>query len=181
MSTDIFSKHRSRRARWTSYFYYIANILVNFLPPPVKYPVLKLALGSIGDKTVIEAGVFFSGFEQIFLGSDVFVGRNSSFYSYIKKGEEAGITVGDHVLIAPHVIITTLGHDYLIPGMPNICRSVTIESFVWIGADVIILPGVTLGEGVIVGAGSVVTQSVPPWKIVAGTPARIIKDRPRNG
>ena len=181
MSIDIFNRDRSRRARWNSLFYYIANNLVNILPPPVKYPVLSFALGSIGDKAVIEPGVYFSGFEQIYLGRDVFVGRNSSFYAYIKKGEEASISVGDHVLIAPHVIITTLGHDYLIPGMPNKCRSVKIESSVWIGAGAVILPGVTLNEGVIVAAGAVVTQSVPAWKIVAGTPARVIRDRPRNG
>lgn len=178
MSIDIFSNDRSRRARWSSYFYYIANNIVNILPPPLKYPIFRLSLGNIGDNTVIEPGVYFSGFEQIYLGRDVFVGRNTSFYAYIKKGEEASISIGDHVLIAPHVIITTLGHDYLVPEMPNRCRSVKIESSVWIGAGAVILPGVTLNEGVIVGAGAVVTQSVPPWKIVAGTPARVIKDRP---
>lgn len=181
MSVDIFSKGRSKRARRSSYFYYSANNFINLLPPSVKYPLLRLVLGSMGDKIVIEPGVYFSGFEQIYLGRDIFVGRNTSFYAYIKKGEEAGITVGNHVLIAPHVIITTLGHDYLVPGMPNRCRGVKIESSVWIGTGAVILPGVTLSEGVVVGAGAVVTQSVPPWKIVGGTPARVIKDRPRNG
>lgn len=65
--------------------------------------------------------------------------------------------------------------------MPNKCRSVLIEPRVWIGAGAIILPGVTLYEGVVVAAGAVVTETIPPWKVVGGCPARIIKDRPRNG
>jgi acetyltransferase-like isoleucine patch superfamily enzyme len=55
-----------------------------------------------------------------------------------------------------------------------------ISDFVWIGANVIILKGVTIGEGAIVGAGSVVTKDVPPYTIVAGNPARIIREIPEN-
>jgi len=144
--------------------------------------VFKIILGEIGEKSVVEPGVFFSGFRQIFLGSDVFVGRKSSFYAYTRNEEKASITVGDHVLIAPHSVITTLGHNYNDIKMTNKCLSIIIEQRVWVGAGAIVLPGVTLGEGSIVAAGAVVTQSVPSWKIVAGCPARIVKDRPHfNG
>jgi acetyltransferase-like isoleucine patch superfamily enzyme len=52
-----------------------------------------------------------------------------------------------------------------------------IDKDVWIGANCIILPGITVGEGAVIGAGSVVTKSVPPWTIVAGVPARIVRKR----
>ena len=178
MNNDIFSADRSRRARRNSYCYYLLNELISSLPPPAKYPLLKILLGKMGDKTVVEPGVFFSGFTEIFLGRDVFVGRVCSFYAYSRDGEKASITVGDHVLIAPHAVITTLGHDYRYPQMPNKCEGIFIESWAWIGAGALILPGVTLGEGSVVAAGAVVTQSVPAWKVAAGCPARIIKERP---
>lgn len=178
MNNDIFTEDRSRRSRRNSYYYYLLNTFLNLLPPSAKYPVFKILLGEIGKKTVVEPGAFFSGFRQIFLGRDVFVGRHSSFYAYTRGEEKTSITVGDHVLIAPHSVITTLGHDYNNLQMTNRCQSIIIEQRVWVGAGSIVLPGVTLREGSIVAAGAVVTQSVPSWKIVAGCPARIVKDRP---
>ena len=50
----------------------------------------------------------------------------------------------------------------------------------WLGGNVIVLPGITIGQGCTIGAGSVVTKDVPPYKVVAGNPARIIKDAPRG-
>lgn len=176
---DIFSTERSRRARRTTYLYYLVNHLIDMIPPPGRYLILNRVLGSIGNKTIVEPGVFFSGFGEIHLGCDVFVGRRTSFYAYSRDCEKASITVGDHVLIAPHVVVTTLGHDYARMQMPNKCQSILIESRVWIGVGAIILPGVTLLEGAVVAAGAVVTETVPPWKVVAGCPARVIKDRPR--
>jgi len=63
-----------------------------------------------------------------------------------------------------------------IPNSPTV-----IENFVWIGVNCTILKGVTIGEGSIIGAGSVVTKDVPPWTIVAGNPARIIREIPEDG
>lgn len=59
-------------------------------------------------------------------------------------------------------------------------RSISIEDDVWIGARAIILPGVTIAKGSIVGAGSVVTKSFPPYSVIAGNPARIVKSRLPN-
>jgi maltose O-acetyltransferase len=59
----------------------------------------------------------------------------------------------------------------------SVLKKITIEKDVWIGAQAVILPGVTVGEGAVVGAGAVVTKDVPPFAIIGGAPARIIRMR----
>lgn len=86
----------------------------------------------------------------------------------------AGITLGDNVQIGPNVTIATDNHDlkdhYILK-----CRPVTINNNAWIGANATILPGVTVGENAVIGAGSVVTKDVPANTVVAGNPARVIR------
>jgi acetyltransferase-like isoleucine patch superfamily enzyme len=84
------------------------------------------------------------------------------------------VTIGNYALIAWDVNI--LEHDYHAPGGGNpIPEPITIEDEVWIACRCIILKGVTIGKGAIIGAGSVVTKSIPPYTFAAGNPARIIK------
>jgi maltose O-acetyltransferase len=85
-------------------------------------------------------------------------------------------------MIAPEVIILTLGHRHdsietPMCGQGGYATKVIIEDDVWIGIRVIVLPGVKIGKGSIVGAGAVVTKDVPPWTIVGGVPAKVIKRR----
>jgi acetyltransferase-like isoleucine patch superfamily enzyme len=88
------------------------------------------------------------------------------------------IIIGDNVLIAPRVTLITQTH----PISPDrffkssISGKIVIEDNVWIGSGVIILPDITIGKGTVVGAGAVVTKDVPPYSVVAGVPARIIKE-----
>lgn len=120
-------------------------------------------------------------------GADIGTGR------HIKIGDNSGIGVncwvrgpveiGKDVMMGPEVIILTYNHRYdrldipmrLQGHMP--AKKVVIEDDVWIGTRAIILPGVHIGKGSIIGAGAVVTKDVPPYAIVAGNPARIIKYR----
>jgi maltose O-acetyltransferase len=86
-------------------------------------------------------------------------------------------------MIASHTAIVSLTHDYTRPDMrfaPAIGASVVIEDDVWIGAHAVIMPGVTIGRGAVVGAGAVVRDDVPPFAIVAGIPARLIRYRPET-
>ena len=95
------------------------------------------------------------------------------------------ITIGDNVSFSPHVHIHTSNHRYedgeAIPydGVTYL-KPVRIESHCWIGANVLICPGVTVGEGSVVEMGSVVTRDVAPLTVVGGNPAKPIKERDRD-
>jgi len=104
------------------------------------------------------------------LGSEVDIGE----FTHIRAS--GGVTIGSRVLIASHVVITSRAHPAVPPrfGVTE-DRPVVIEDDVWIGAGAIVLPGVTIGRGSVVAAGSVVTKSVPSDTIVAGIPAEAIR------
>ncbi|HEU4360283.1 MAG TPA: sugar O-acetyltransferase [Mycobacterium sp.] len=97
----------------------------------------------------------------------------------------ASITVGDHVLIGPRVQVLTALHpvddyDARRDGWES-AAPVTIGDNVWLGAGVIVCPGVTIGENTVIGAGSVVTRDVPAGVVAAGNPCRVIRHiPPRN-
>jgi acetyltransferase-like isoleucine patch superfamily enzyme len=86
-----------------------------------------------------------------------------------------GIVIGDDVLLGPGVKIISINHDPLNHACYVSAPPIRIGDRCWIGADAVILPGVTLGEGVVVGAGAVVTRSCPAKVIIAGNPAKIIR------
>jgi len=88
------------------------------------------------------------------------------------------ISIEDNVDIGPNVIIVTHDSSYhcLDPEIPIICREVKIKKNAYIGAGAIILPGVTIGEYSVVGAGAVITKDVEPYTIVAGVPGKKIGD-----
>ena len=104
------------------------------------------------------------------IGKRVFINAGCQFQ------DQGGITIGDDVLVGPQTIIATLNHDSDPEKRGGMfAKLVRIGDKVWLGARVTICPGVTIGEGAIVGAGAVVTKDVPPRTVVAGVPAKVIK------
>jgi putative colanic acid biosynthesis acetyltransferase WcaF len=87
------------------------------------------------------------------------------------------VTVGAHTVISQGVHICAGTHDYEDPSYPLVKAPIVIGNYVWIAADAFIGPGVTIGDGAVVGARAVVVKDVPPWTVVAGNPAKPIKMR----
>lgn len=133
----------------------------------------KLMLEHCGKNVNIEQGARFSS--AVRLGDNSGIGINARI--------EAHVTIGNDVMMGPECMMFTSNHasaDLTIPmnrqGF-DAPRPIVIEDDVWIGARVIILPGVRVGRGSIIGAGSVVTHDVAPYSIVGGNPARLIRSR----
>jgi acetyltransferase-like isoleucine patch superfamily enzyme len=90
------------------------------------------------------------------------------------------LTIGNNVNISPEVMILTAYHNPDDDNFTGIHKPIVIEDYAWIATRAMILPGVTIGRGAIVAAGSVVTKDVPPQTIVGGNPARRIRERKGN-
>lgn len=126
-------------------------------------------------------------------GKNVNIEKGAEFPSSVELGDYSGIgiraqingkvIIGNDVMMGPDVCIYARNHEYSRTDIPMdrqgfaIEKPVIIKDDVWIGARVIILPGVHIGTGAIVGAGAVVTKDVPDYAIVGGNPARILKMR----
>ena len=87
------------------------------------------------------------------------------------------VTIGDRAMVSQEAYLCAGTHDYTQLAMPLITRPIIIGSDAWICARAFVGPGVTIGNGAVVGACAVVTKDVAPWKIVAGNPAQVVKDR----
>lgn len=91
------------------------------------------------------------------------------------------VKVGERATVSQRVHLCAGTHDYRDPAMPLLKLPITVEASAWICADAFVGPGVTVGEGAVVGARAVAVKDVPAWTVVAGNPARVIKERPRPG
>ena len=110
--------------------------------------------------------------QNISIGNNSIIGHDS-----ILDGRRS-IFIGNNVNISTGVWIWTLQHDYRDPFFSATGDSVTIHDYAWISCRSIILPGVIIGEGAVVAAGSVVTKNVAPYTVVGGVPAKEIAKRP---
>ena len=90
---------------------------------------------------------------------------------------KAKVTIGKSVIISREVFLCTASHDISSPTMELVTKPIVIGDNVWIGAKATILPGVTIGEGAVVGACAVVVKDVPPWSVVVGNPAKVVGER----
>lgn len=116
------------------------------------------------------------------IGEGLKIGNNSNIGPYCYIGCSGYIEIGNNVLISPRVSIYAENHvfdrvDITIKAQGVHKQFVKIEDDCWIAANSIILAGVTIGKGSVVAAGSVVIKDVPPYSVVAGIPAKIIKQR----
>ncbi|BCY09529.1 DapH/DapD/GlmU-related protein [Actinoplanes sp. L3-i22] len=107
------------------------------------------------------------------LGDDFFGNVNLTFV------DDVEIRIGNGVMIAPSVTLTTTGHPIhpaLREDFRRFSEPIVIEDRVWIGSNVVVLPGVRIGYGAVIGAGSVVSRDVPPMTVAVGVPCRVVRE-----
>lgn len=139
-------------------------------------------MGGMGENVAIDTPFYCDHGNNIFLGDDVIININCTFV------DNAEIRIGSRVLIASNVQLYTGSHpvlptERLVPDWKDkrttffrsFARPIEIEDNVWIGGGSIILPGVTIGENSVIGAGSVVNRSIPANCVAVGNPCRVIR------
>lgn len=134
--------------------------------------LLDAIFGSVGERTVL-LPPFHAGFgSNVHIGDDFFGNVNLTFV------DDVDIRIGDGVMIAPSVTLTTTGHPVHPSRRADFGRfsePIVIEDKVWIGSNAVVLPGVRIGYGAVIGAGSVVSHSIPAMTVAVGTPCRVVR------
>lgn len=142
-------------------------------PAAEREALLRDVLGSVGEGASFEPTFRCEFGRNIHLGERFF----ANFDCVMLDG--APITIGSDVLVGPKVGLYTSNHAFDVrERAAGACwaRPITIGDSVWIAGGVSVLPGVTIGNGAVIGAGSVVTKDVPAYTVVAGNPARVIRE-----
>ena len=150
-------------------------IIGNLPSRTIRNNYLKAYLGSLGEETSVQMGCRFLNGRKVHLGD-----HNVINFGCLFDGRHYKIQTGCNVSIGPEASILTLGHDPQSSHFGDRGGEVIIGDRVLIAYRAIILPGVTIGEWAVVGAGAVVTRSVEPYAIVAGNPAKVIGKRSQD-
>lgn len=140
---------------------------ITFLRPAI----LKCFGATVSFQVLVSESVRIHFPWELTTGDQVVIGPGVTFYNL------GGVRIGCRVVISQDVYLCGGTHDYTVANYPLLRLPIVIESDVWIGAGAFIGPGVRIGQGSVIGARAVVTKDVPPRKVVAGNPARVIKDR----
>ena len=172
----LIPKDQARPRRWVSWF---VNPLVHRrhwssrIRSSVRLDVLPFSPFELGQRSTIDDfSVVNNGVGPVLIGSDSLIGIGAVLIG--------PVTIGSHVIMAQHVVLSGLNHSYEnvdipIRDQPVTVRPIVVEDECWIGANVTITAGVTIGRHSVVAGGSVVTRSVAPYTVVGGNPARVLK------
>ena len=135
--------------------------------------LLRQMLAECGEESYIEAP-----FHANWGGAHVHMGRNVWANYNLTLVDDTHIYIGDYTMIGPNVVIATASH----PKLPQLRQRgyqfnlpVTIGKNCWLGSGAVILPGVTIGDDTVIGAGSVVTRDIPSGVVAAGSPCRVLR------
>lgn len=179
----IHPRNQSRPRRWVRWF---VNPFVHArgrhtrIAASAMLDVMPYRAFSIGQECTIEGNaVINNGVGPVHIGDHSFIGISNVIIGPVE--------IGNHVMFAQHVVVSGLNHGYediRTPIWKQKCSTATIviEDECWIGANAVITAGVRIGKHSVVAGGSVVTKDVPPYSVVAGNPARLLKQyNPASG
>lgn len=157
---------------------YVVLYKVAFVVAKMRTYFVTMNMRTVGEGVVIERGSLFAHPYNVEIGNNVYINFNAK----ILNTHHSHLYIGNDVIIGPELqcIFSNINHtntDVPLRKAKRTYQSIIIEDDVWIGTRVTILPGVTIGKGSVVGAGAVVTKDIPPYTIVGGVPARMIKNR----
>lgn len=145
---------------------------INPLNTEEREKIIRDLLGKVGKNCIIEQPFFCTYGYNISVGDNFFLNTNC------KLMDAGKINIGDNVFIAPNVCLVTEEHamnvEERIQGL-EYAHPVNIGNNVWICTGVIVLPGVTIGDNCVIGAGSVVTKDIPPNSLAVGNPCKVIR------
>jgi len=170
----------------TAHFEYASRIRIGNHCRIARQAIVRANTGDarsicLGDKvSLLENTLISANRGHVSIGDNSWLGPNSVIYG------NGGVDIGEDVLIASHCVINTVSHNFSRLDIPMNeqeinCEPVVIENDVWIGSGATILQGVRIGHGSIIGAGAVVTRSIPPFSIALGVPARVTGSRLVSG
>lgn len=170
--------------------------IFSYLPTALKTLQYRLIYRCIGPKTIVGGYTHIVNTFNVAIGSNclildhvylragvqgkITIGNFCAINSHAKLFGHGGIYIDDYAQIGPNCLVTTTTHNYA-NRLETTFLPVKIEKWAWIGAQSIILAGVTIGRNSVVGAGSVVTRDVPERTVVAGSPARHIRSIDDSG
>ncbi len=149
----------------------------NSIPPSKlarRTAMMRKMFAQAGEGCYIESPLYSN-----FGCSHVHLGKNVYFNFGVTLVDDTHIYIGDYTMFGPHVVIATAGH----PILPELRQQgyqynapVRIGKNCWLGAGVLVMPGITIGDNAVIGAGSVVTRDIPANTVAAGSPCRVLRE-----
>jgi acetyltransferase-like isoleucine patch superfamily enzyme len=173
------NKKNKTKISYKTYLKTISNISIGRNSQIHAYSSIEATKGvvEIGEKVILNRYVFIIGNKGM-----VKIGNGTEINNFTRVDGVGGVVIGNNVLIGPKVEIISYQHNYenknlLIKEQGSVKKKIMIEDDVWIGANSVVMAGITIGKGAVIGAGSVVTKNVEPYSVVVGNPAKQIKER----
>ena len=135
--------------------------------------LLREIFGKVGEGCFVEPPLRVAYGKNVTMGKDCYANFN------LVLVDDSKITIGDNVMFAPNVVVSTAGHP-VDPTFRQMGTQYSLEikigNNVWIGAGAVILPGVTIGDNTVIGAGSIVTRSIPENVVAFGNPCKVVRE-----
>jgi putative colanic acid biosynthesis acetyltransferase WcaF len=163
------------RPFWIEACWYLCKCLLFLTPLPVPSSIKRSVLRSfgarIGKGVVIKPRVNIHFPWKLAVGDHTWIGEEVFLLNF------EAITIGDQCCISQRAFLCTGNHDYRQPSMPYRNQPITVEDGAWVGAQVFVSPGVTIGSEAVIAAGSVVSKNQPPGAVCAGNPCAATRSR----